>query len=170
PLAKNLADSMSIHYHDTEPATEEVDGLREMKLERTLWELAWATSRGRLPEELDLSQKYYLSRWPNFTRLPAMNNGMRIAALWMGEPQRLDDIANRLGVEVEEVYAFHAAASALNLTGVAKRQSDHLIEQRAAIPESPRQLLRSLLGHIGSLLKPRNNLDSSYWSTTERQT
>lgn len=170
PLAKNLADAITSERLSSLPTAEELEGTHEMELEHTLWELAYNTSRGRLPKNFDSTQKYYLSHWPNFTRLPAMDNGMRIAAVWAGEPHRLEDLAARLAIPTAEVSAFFAGVSALGLTGIAKRQSDHIVERQVA----PRQkaatsnILKTLLGHIGVILKPHAAMtEHQKWSHGE---
>lgn len=165
-LAKNLRMKAVCQYLADLPCQEERKELRALSVNELLWWLSYTTSRGRLPESLDLAQKHYLSRWPNFTRLPMTPNGMRIAAVWAGEPQYLDDIAMRLGIDKEEVYAFYAAASALGLSGVARRQSDLVVETNSKGSRSrfAKGGLGAVLGHISSLLSS----DKKTW-TAERQ-
>lgn len=164
PLAANLRERITWHSLDLLPSSNELEKMNRLNLMRTVWELAWHTSRGRTPEALDQSQKYQLLRWPNFTRLPPMSNGMRIAAVWAREPQRLDDIAAYLNIEPAEVYAFYAAASAAGLCTLAASQQQGIAGQRPA-QAAPRRLFRSLLAHINTLLKPQ---DEQLWSQ-ERQ-
>ncbi len=103
------------------------DGLRAMPMDYLLWELTQYTACGRVPKGTNLSQAQFLQYWPNFTRLPYTENGMRIAALWVGLPSRLEDIAERLGIALAEVYEFYSAACVLGLAGPANRQVDGLV-------------------------------------------
>jgi hypothetical protein len=115
-----------------------------------IWDLALRTSRGRVPEGTDLSVAHYLQSWPNFTRLPRTPQGMRIASLWVENPRTLDDIALNLGIEQADVYSFYSAATAIGLSGPAKRQVDKLIAPRNVTNKeiSAKSLLSSILRHI----------------------
>ena len=164
PLARNLREDIRVDYLPALPTRSELEGMETLSCEYMLWELAYATSRGRLPEEVDPDARYSLARWPNFTRLPAMPNGMRIAAVWAGEPQRLEDIATRLAIPVDEVHAFYAGASALGLAACAEQQEQSRGERRQDKPVVSRGLLGSLLGHLGSALRPRGaEADGEDW-------
>ena len=105
------------------------DGLSSVPLNHFLWSLAQYTSNGRVPVGTDVSQSMFLQCWPNFTRLPAMENGMRIASLWVGKPLSLDEIAARLGIAKEEVYSFYSSAVVCGLAGNEKRHAEGLIAQ-----------------------------------------
>lgn len=103
------------------------DGLKSMPLNYLLWMLAQYTARGRVPVGTDLSKPVYLQCWPNFTRLPQMENGMRIASLWVGNPYALDEIALRLGIDIAEVYSFYSAAAVCGLARNENRQAGNLV-------------------------------------------
>lgn len=129
----------------------ETDGLQSMPLDYFLWDLALRTARGRVPEGTDLNKPLYLQCWPNFPRLPNMPNGMRIAALWVGEPRTLDDIATSLGIDVAEVYSFYSAVFAVGLAGPANRHVDELVAPRAVNKGGlQRDFADAILRHFGN--------------------
>jgi len=125
--------------------------LHDISLDYLLWGLAQWTARGRVPVGTDPGKLFYLRRWPNFSRLPQTSHGMRIAALWVGEPRSLDDIATSLGINKTEVYSFYSSAVAIGLAGLAKRQVDGLIEPRSVIKKDivKRNVRNAILRHIG---------------------
>lgn len=131
------------------PATE-IESLQSMSIDYLLWDLALRTARGRVPKGTLLSQPLYLSRWPNFPRLPRTLHAMRIASLWVGNPRTLDDIAKSLDVDRADVYSFYSAAVATGLAGQAVRQVDSLFSLEEVIKDKPikRGLLASILRHI----------------------
>lgn len=168
PLAKNLQDQIRVEYLPGLPTREELDGMQRSSCAYMLWEMAYSTSRGRLSKHVVPADQQTLSRWPNFTRLPSMPNGMRIAAVWAGQPQRLDDIAARLDIPAEEVYAFYAGASALGLAASVGQQDEVVAEKRNDKPAISRNLLGSLLGHLGSALRPRGAAAKQGWVVGEQ--
>jgi hypothetical protein len=168
PLAKNLRDLIKVEYLPGLPSRDELDGMHRSSGAHILWEMAYATSRGRLPVGVALEDRQSLSRWPNFTRLPAVSNGMRIAAVWAGQPQRLDDIAARLAISPDEVYAFYAGAAALGLVGGADQHGVAVEEARQHKTTASRSLLGSLLGHLGSAFRPRAGSEKGDWPLGEQ--
>jgi hypothetical protein len=166
PLARHLRDSIHCQRLLTVPHGDELEGMLRLNLEETFWFLGYATSRGRLPESLHRESRLYLAHWPNFTRLPSTRNGMRIASVWAGESQRLDDIVEQLSIPAEDVYAFYGAASALGLTGVAQRQSDHVLEKNRSQAHPKKGVMAALMGHIGSIIKGNatNSSQQEVWS------
>lgn len=168
PLAKNLRAQIKVEYLPGLPTVDELDGMQISSYTHMLWEMAYATSRGRLPISVSLTDRQYLARWPNFTRLPPMSNGMRIAAVWAGQPQLLDEIAARLAIAPDEVYAFYAGAAALGLAGAAGQQGAAVAQTRKDKAAVSRGLLGSLLGHLGSAFRPRAGADKGEWQQGEQ--
>lgn len=168
PLAKNLREQIRIEYLSALPNEDELDGMQRSSCGFMLWEMAYATSRGRLSSRVSPAERQSLARWPNFTRLPPMSNGMRIAAVWSGQPQRLDEIAARLAIPPDEVYAFYAGAAALGLAGSAVRKDVDVADLRKDKPAVSRRLLGSLLGHLGSAFRPRAVAGKGDWLLGEQ--
>jgi hypothetical protein len=79
-------------------------------LEAFLWKVALATSKGRIPEEIDLNRPVRLTRWPNFTRVPITPHALRIAALLHRQPHTLFEAARVLDVRQSFVAVFLNAA------------------------------------------------------------
>lgn len=142
--------NIEINIEQRSMADSEIQGLQLFPLDYLVWDLALRTARGRLPEGTQASSIQYLRCWPNFTRLPNTSNGMRIAALWAGNPRSLDDVALNLDISREDVYSFYSAAVMTNLAGSAERKVDNLVEPEAVQKKevTRRGLLSSILRQI----------------------
>ena len=144
----------------TRPAVTELDSLDpdapipdggcvyEQALDRFLWHLAVATARGRVVEGTPLDAPVYLRRWPNFTRLQPSDDAMRIAAVWVQQPRSLLNLYETLKVPVENVFTFFTAAQAIGLAGLARRESDALIEPAVANPSPYGNLINAVFNRF----------------------
>ncbi len=117
--APKYCTEIKIHRYSEEETTILETGPRTktslQKLEPFLWKVALWTSRGRLPKGTSLSSRIKLHRWPNFTRLHAIPNCMRIATLLMDEARPLKIVAKVLNIPQRHVFAFYSATHALGL-------------------------------------------------------
>lgn len=120
-------------------------------LEGLLWKLAVWTYRGRLPSDAPVRDRVYLRHWPNLTRLLAVPDAPRIAALLAQQPMQLGRVAEALRIPQRHVFAFYAAAAAIGLAGVARRQADHLLAQQAPPPDGRRDLLDRVARRLGDV-------------------
>lgn len=146
-LAVLCGTDLDEHHIDAVPAPEVIEGAT-CAIDAMRWKLALWTHRGDLPQDAPLDVRVYLSRWPNLTRLVATPGATRIAALLVRHPMQLARVAEALAIPQRHVFAFFAAASAAGLTGVARRETDHLMAQMPPEPHSR----RSLLGRIARRL------------------
>lgn len=114
------------------------------RLDALLWEAGALTAAGRLPEALDAGQPVYLRHWPNLTRLRQTPHTLRIAALWATRGAGLLETAELLRIPQRHVFAFHAAAAALDLI---TDDGSHIrrVQRRAARNKG---LLSRLLGWL----------------------
>jgi hypothetical protein len=85
------------------------------RLDDSLWRAGLITAAGRLPIDLDLSRPVYLKYWPNLTRVAAIPNAARVAALWSARGASITETAQMLGVAQRHVIAFYNGALALDL-------------------------------------------------------
>ena len=120
-----------------------VDGER-CAIEALLWQTAAWSYRGRLPADTPLDKRMYLRHWPNLTRLLPLPDACRIAALMVRHPMQLARVAEALRIPQRHVFAFHGAASAIGLMGVARREADHLLADDVPAPDSRRALLQGI--------------------------
>lgn len=146
-LAALCGSDLDDHLIDTAVAVESGNGARA-SIDALLWKLALWTYRGDLTPDAPLDDRVYLARWPNLTRLAATPNATRIAALLVRHPMQLARVAEALAIPQRHVFAFHAAASAIGLAGIARRDSDHLVAQLPPEPHSRRSLLGRLARHL----------------------
>lgn len=59
--------------------------------------------------------RYSLTRWPNFTRLPASDDDLRMAAFWIQKPRTLYAVSAATKLPIEQVCKFFYAASCTGL-------------------------------------------------------
>lgn len=129
----------------------ELNALNDAKhvydLEAFIWTASLLTSQGRLDQAVDTQQSLRLKHWPNLTRLEPIPHVMRIAALWNESAATVFDIAEKLAIPQRYVFAFHTAASTLNLLVV------ETVKQETSSQTKPKKnrglfsrLLKRLLG------------------------
>jgi len=121
-----------------------------MTLEAFLWKVALATSKGRIPEEIDLNRPVRLTRWPNFTRVPITPHALRIAALLHRQPYALLEAARVLDVRQSFVAVFLNAAWTAGLldmgpaTPAEKAPPTEPVAERSEMSTPLKRLLRRL--------------------------
>mgnify|MGYP000004654819 CR=1 FL=1 len=118
-----------------------------------IWELALFTARGRIPKLRDANQVVYLRHWPNLTRLARVPYCLPIIALWINQPQSLQQISDTLDVPIENVFNIYSMAEAIGLTGPTRRQADHFIAASSPKDHPQRGLLSSILQKLRGLSK-----------------
>ena len=99
-----------------------------------MWLITLWCSRGRVPQDIDITQPVYLMQWPNLTRLEPIPHAARIAALIYDQPRTLTDAAKQLGIEQRYVFAFFSACRTIGLSDISRRDVDKLF-----VTESPGQ-------------------------------
>ena len=121
--------------------------IKPTDLDAFLWRVTLWSSRGRIPKGTDIHQAVELKAWPNLTRLDAIPNAPRIAALMMRGPQTLGEIAKKLDIPQRYVFAFYSASTAIGLANtVAKPVETVVADIKPAAP--PRSILGKLLGRL----------------------
>lgn len=155
-VPEQLRNNVSITPLNGSPDAAELETMYLQTLERGLWKLAYGTSRGRLPADLGSTQQYSLRKWPNFTRLPRIKNGMRMAAIWTGNRLSPVDIATQLQIDIAEVHSFLVACQALELL------------QEVATPAvkpvratRTNKIFKSLLGHLSAAFSSNKQVKAS---------
>ena len=155
PLPDHLRQQARVTQLHNSPRDNDDLGLNKKRLDQLLWELAYNTSRGKLPEGADIDQKHQLKHWPNFTRLCPMENGMRMASVWARAPRTIDEIATDLNIPLEQVYAFYAAAHSIGLIEQHDIVGDTTAPAAAAAAERSNPMLSSFLRHVSSFFQAR---------------
>ena len=96
-------------------------------LDLFLWKVALWTSRGRLPEDIDITRPVYIQAWPNFPRLIVTPYALKIIAFWLPEPRSLINMATALAIPQRYIFSLFTASYYLGLAGQARRESDELV-------------------------------------------
>ncbi|MCG8098889.1 MAG: hypothetical protein JAZ05_07335 [Candidatus Thiodiazotropha taylori] len=84
-------------------------------LDALLWKVSLWSSRGRLPIGTVEDVNIGIRQWPNLTRMMAIPEFIRIAALWSKNPISLAKTVEFLRIETGYVYAFFSACHAMGL-------------------------------------------------------
>lgn len=135
--------SFSHHKKSRLPSEIESHGLR-MSYEAFIWRMILASSRGRLPENTDLDQRFILRRWPNLTRLMLFSHATQISAVWISSAKSIREVIELLGIPQRYVFAFFAVTSLMGYL----RPTDTL-DQTTALPVSkPKHKRRGLFRRL----------------------
>jgi hypothetical protein len=127
-------------HTSTEPP-QDIDGL--------LWKVTLWSARGRLPLGIHIDTTISLRQWPNLTRLLAIPQFLRIAALWVKTPQTLSKTADMLNIEARYVCAFFSACYALELTqSLSSTENEVALENDQKRSAAPKGLLRRILQRL----------------------
>jgi hypothetical protein len=127
-------------HADTE-TPQDIDGL--------LWKVTLWSARGRLPLGTDIDTTIALRQWPNLTRLLAIPEFLRIAALWVKNPLSLSKTAELLNIEARYVCAFFSACDALELTQVLPTTGEAVVfDSNQEKSVAPKGLLRRILRRL----------------------
>ena len=127
----------------------QAEHLTELQYQRGLnafiWQVALWTSKGRIPKGISLDDPVYISRWPNFTRLPVTPHALQIVACTRSHQRSLTEILECLKIPRQHLFSLFTAALCCGLAGATRRIAD-----RAAIPpplmaHHNRQMLAELL-------------------------
>lgn len=146
------AKQSSISFSEMDP--EDVEGLarhaRAVPLDALLWKIVLWTSKGRIPQGVELDHEVHLTRWPNFTRLLVTPHAMRIAALLQQKPCTLFEAAQILSVRQQYVFAFFSAAWAAGLVELTPNTAIAPTSRPEPAPErAPKtSLLKSILQRL----------------------
>lgn len=153
PLDDDLSSPVKVVYLDS--SNEEYinhankNGMRKISLEVFMWNLGSMTCRGRIPIDASVSERQYLMRWPNITRIKLGENALRIISYWVNQPCSLYDIQQALDVPLQDVFMVYTAAFSAGLASNAKRNSDHIFE----VPDVQDNIRRGLFSRIVTRLK-----------------
>ena len=126
----------------------QTNDLRHINLEVFLWNLGLLTCRGRIHAEVSISNRQYLQRWPNLTRIIVPDNAMRILAYWVQQPCSLHDIKEQLNVPWQDVFTIFSAAFAAGLAGEAKRNADEIVNVIELNAHKKRGLMSSIINRL----------------------
>lgn len=132
------------HTHDT--IKENPDKFQDMNA--FLWKLAIWTSKGRYPQELDITKPVYLKRWPEFTRWLITPHALRIAALLLKGPRTMMNIAQVLNINPRYVFVFISAAHAVGIAGQGQRESDAMLEPPVHKPHESKGLMSRIISKL----------------------
>lgn len=86
-----------------------------LSIDALLWKVTLWSSRGRLPMGASTNVAVGLRQWPNLTRLFAIPEFVRIAALWSTTPLTIPRTVDTLNIDYGYVCAFFSACHALDL-------------------------------------------------------
>ncbi len=133
----------SHHKEARLPIEIESHGLR-LGYEAFIWRMILASSRGRLPENTDLDQRFVLRRWPNLTRLMLFPHATQISAIWVSSAKSIREVIELLEIPQRYVFAFFAVT---NLMGYL-RPADPMGSTNAQPVSQPKHKRRGLFRRL----------------------
>jgi hypothetical protein len=134
---------------DSEIHRLQADSETPQDMDGLLWKVSLWSARGRLPLGTKIDTTIGLRQWPNLTRLLAIPQFLRIAALWAKTPLPLSKTVELLNIEARYVRAFFSACYALELTQTLSTTEDQKVLQRNPQQSAaPKGLLRRILRRL----------------------
>jgi len=124
-------------------------GTKGRNIDELKWRAAYHASQGRLIKGCGRDDVVLLKSWPNLTRVPAMPNGVRIAALLTRYPTTVTLAHHLLKIPVTEMNEFYSAASAAGLAIAVNRKPG--LTQQEIQPHRQRGLLGAIFEHVMGL-------------------
>lgn len=124
-------------------------GISGRNIEELKWRAAYHASQGRLIKGCGRDDVVLLKSWPNLTRLPAMANGVRIAALLSRYPTTVSLAHHLLKIPVAEMNEFYSAATAAGLAIAVNRKPEQ--PQQEFQPHRQRGLLGAIFERVMGL-------------------
>jgi hypothetical protein len=121
-------------------------GIRGRNIDELKWRAAYHASQGRLMKGCGRDDVVLLKSWPNLTRLPAMPNGVRIAALLTRHPTTVTLAHHLLKIPVTEMNEFYSAAAAAGLAIAVNRKPEQ--PQQEIQPHRQRGLLSAIFERV----------------------
>ncbi len=118
--------------------------LTRVRLDDLLWRVGIACGQGRLPARTERGRTVFLSQWPNLTRLMALPQAPRVAALWALRGASVNETAALLSIKPRDVVDFYNGAWALNLV----TEDGHHVKRALRKNARNRGLLTRLIGWL----------------------
>lgn len=98
-------------------------------LSAVLWDLAYITSAGRIPNDLTPTSLLSLYKWPNLTRLTVRQNTLRICAFMSRTPCNMLILTKMLNLDYNEVFGLLSSLQAIGLLRVVNREAAQAIRE-----------------------------------------
>lgn len=118
--------------------------LTRVRLDDLLWRVGIACGQGRLPARTERGRTVFLSQWPNLTRLMALPQAPRVAALWALRGASVNETVALLSIKPRDVVDFYNGAWALNLV----TEDGHHVKRALRKNARNRGLLTRLIGWL----------------------
>lgn len=157
PLDDKLSSAADVRYLDSGQLKNELGRLSEnvriQSLEVFLWNIGLQTCKGRIPIEISITERQYLRRWPNVTRMNLTENALKIIAFWVQQPCSLDELHEKLDLPYQDIFSVFTAAWSAGLAGEAQRQADKILQADDVHASEKRGLFNSLMSRLKKMNK-----------------
>lgn len=125
---------------------------RFYSLENFMWKAAMCTSRGRIPDFIDVNETFIVRSWPNLTRLDPVPEALKLIAYWSASPRSIADAVKKLSVDQKHAFSLFTA---LYILGYIEEKTDRVhrydVINNTEHPLSPEE--SSLLSKVITKLK-----------------
>jgi hypothetical protein len=113
-----------------------------------LWKLALISSRGRLPDFVDINAPIIIRGWPNLTRLDVSPHAMKLIAFWLSNSVTIVDTIARLNIEQRHVFSLYTALHVLGYIVTEKQEINYVDEKMGKISSKTRNVLGKVLASL----------------------
>lgn len=126
------------------------------EIEPLLWKVTLWSSRGRVPFDTNLKGTVVLTNWPNFTRLIAIPQFIRMAAYWSQGEHSLFETTASLGIPQRYMLSFYSACHALNLASISAKTDagGDKVKTQATDNREHRSMFSKMLSHLRGVNSP----------------
>jgi len=114
-------------------------------IESFIWRASLYTSRGRIPDFIDIKQTVVILSWPNITRLDLTPNALKLIAYWAASPRSIEDAVEKLGIEHSYVFSLFTAMYTTGHVSLANKIS---AEHKVKINTAPPKTLKNLFSKV----------------------
>ena len=143
---------LKVHSHADDVDILKHEGVSYDSVDAFMWKIALWSSYGRVENGTDLNARINLQRWPNFTRLVAVPQFMRIASYWSKGDASLLGTVSALDIPQRYVFSFYSACRALQIVEIATEPaSEQVVDPQPQLEQNKRRgLFSRLISHLRS--------------------
>lgn len=117
--------------------------------ENFIWKVALYTSRGRLPDFVDIKQVVSFCSWPNLTRLALSPDSLKLIAYWAALPRSIQDAVDSLGVDSRHVYSLYTALYVLGHIVVDNTTTEKLyVKKEQKLSSKTKEILAKMVARL----------------------
>lgn len=129
----------------TKEAFAPLQGSVTVNLDAFLWEVAVATSRGRLSKALRMHEPLTLQHWPNMTQYLEVPYSLQISSLLVSSAYTAQELCEQFGIPQRFVFSYLSALNAIGiLVSGSSNKSSHTVNDKRPLRRFFNRILERL--------------------------